>query len=271
MSGTPDHTPILAVNCPNCGRQNAAGRQFCQFCGHRLAPRQKDEPASKGPPNTSAEVQELQASLQAAQDENRDLREQLAAMQEQLNKAKAVSAKPELPSVDLPQLQTELKSEDDRAATVEPQSPGWEKKSQSAEEKTALFEKQMAAQALDAYKNAADLAQHYAQTEQPATQKKLAREELGPQATTIQHDYKYADAAKDPFNVTAMYHDDRFTYIEATPHETLAVYELKDGKPVLIQHNLDRKMGRYTIPKVLEDGYLLVGKSELRFHREAKS
>lgn len=271
MSGTPDQAPILALKCPNCGRENAAGRQFCQFCGHRIAARQKDEPASKGPSTPSAEVEQLRAALQAAQDENRELREQLATAQEELNKVKGASAKPDPSSADVPPLQTQLKSADDSAAPCEPQSAGWEKKWQSAEEKATLFEKRMAAQALDAYKNAADLAEHYAQTEQPAAQKKLAREKSGPQATTIQHDYKYADAAKDPFNVTAIYHDDRFTYIEATLHGTLAVYELNDGKPVLIQHNLDRKTGRYTIPKVLEDGYLLVGKSELRFHREAKS
>jgi hypothetical protein len=34
----------------------------------------------------------------------------------------------------------------------------------------------------------------------------------------------------------------------------------------LIQYTF--KDGRYTIPKILDDGYLRVGKSELKFHRE---
>jgi Conjugal transfer protein len=68
--------------------------------------------------------------------------------------------------------------------------------------------------------------------------------------------------------VTAIYHDDRFTYIEATPQEAPAVYELKDGKPSLIQYDFDAKTSRYIIPKILDEGYLRVGKSELRFSRE---
>jgi type IV secretion system protein VirB9 len=66
--------------------------------------------------------------------------------------------------------------------------------------------------------------------------------------------------------VTAIYHDDRFTYIEAAPEEAPSVYEVKDGKPSLIQYTF--KDGRYMIPKILNDGYLRVGKSELKFHRE---
>ncbi len=69
--------------------------------------------------------------------------------------------------------------------------------------------------------------------------------------------------------MTAIYHDDRFTYIEANPQEAPAVYEVKDGKPSLIQYQFDQKAGRYTIPKILDDGYLRVGKSELKFHRES--
>lgn len=86
---------------------------------------------------------------------------------------------------------------------------------------------------------------------------------------TIKHDYKYSVSAKNPFNVTAIYHDDRFTYIEATPEEAPSVYEVKDGKPSLIEYEL--KDGRYTIPKILNEGYLRVGKNELKFHRESAS
>jgi hypothetical protein len=186
-----DQSPILALKCSNCGRENAAGRQFCQFCGHRIAARQKDEPASKGPSAPSAEVEQLRAALQIAQDQNRELREQVAAAQEELNKIKAASAKSEPSAADVPPFRTQLKSADDSAAPGELQSDAWEKKWQSAEEKSALFEKQTAAKALDAYKEAADLAQHYAQAGQPAAPTKLGGKKSAPQAadpSTIKHD-----------------------------------------------------------------------------------
>jgi hypothetical protein len=41
---------------------------------------------------------------------------------------------------------------------------------------------------------------------------------------------------------------------------------VKDGKPSLVQFEL--KAGRYIIPKILDEGYLRVGKAELKFHRE---
>jgi type IV secretion system protein VirB9 len=85
----------------------------------------------------------------------------------------------------------------------------------------------------------------------------------------IEHDYKYKPAAiHEPFNVMAMYHDDRFTYIEAAPAEPPAVYEVKDGKDSLIQFEFDEAHHRYTIPKVLNQGYLRVGKTVLKFKRE---
>lgn len=71
---------------------------------------------------------------------------------------------------------------------------------------------------------------------------------------------------KKPFVVTAMYHDDKFTYIQARPQETPVVYELKDGKPNLI--NFDYRAGTYVIAKILDSGYLSVGKEKLSFKRE---
>jgi type IV secretion system protein VirB9 len=125
---------------------------------------------------------------------------------------------------------------------------------------------------VEIYKKQAENAQAQLAAQQAALKKELQRErvEVRAQATTsIRHDYKYSSSAqKSPFNVTGIYHDDRFTYIEATPTEAPAVYELKDGKPSLIQFEFDPKTGRYTIDKILDDGYLRVGKSQLRFHRE---
>ena len=131
----------------------------------------------------------------------------------------------------------------------------------------------VSADAVEGYKQAAEEAQQQLQAEHANVQKELEREKSELRASypaTLKHDYRYANGAKNPFNVTAIYHDDRFTYIEATPQEAPAVYEVKDGKPSLIQYEFDQKTGRYVIPKILDDGYLRVGKSELKFHREGK-
>lgn len=128
------------------------------------------------------------------------------------------------------------------------------------------------ASSVEIYKKQAENAQAQLLAQQAAVKKELARERVevrADAATAIRHDYKYSSSAqKSPFNVTGIYHDDRFTYIEATPNEAPTVYEVKDGKPSLIQFEFDQKTGRYTIDKILDDGYLRVGKSQLRFHLE---
>jgi type IV secretion system protein VirB9 len=130
----------------------------------------------------------------------------------------------------------------------------------------------ISADSVELYKKQAEAAQAELAAQQAALKKQLERERSQVRATataTIKHDYRYSPAAiKSPFNVTGIYHDDRFTYIEATPSEAPAVYEVKDGKPSLLQFEFDEKTGRYTIEKILDDGYLRVGKSELKFHRE---
>jgi type IV secretion system protein VirB9 len=129
----------------------------------------------------------------------------------------------------------------------------------------------VSANSVEAYQKAADEAKEQLKSQKAAMAQQLEKEKSEIQAaypSTIKHDYKYAAGNKNPFNVTAIYHDDRFTYIEANPQEAPAVYEVKDGKPSLLQYEFDQKAGRYTIPKILDDGYLRVGKSELKFHRE---
>jgi len=77
--------------------------------------------------------------------------------------------------------------------------------------------------------------------------------------------YKFRRGRK-PFFVDAIYHDGRFTYIKATPDETPALYELKDGKPNLV--NFDFQDAAFVVPKVLETGYLAIGKQKMGFERE---
>jgi type IV secretory pathway VirB9-like protein len=73
------------------------------------------------------------------------------------------------------------------------------------------------------------------------------------------------ERAKRPFNVTAMYTDGKFTYIQAHPEEPPALYELKDNKPGLIQFEF--RDGTYIAAKVLDSGYLAIGKQKLSFVR----
>ena len=125
---------------------------------------------------------------------------------------------------------------------------------------------------VEIYKKQAENAKAQLVSQQAALKKELQQERIEVRAyaaAAIRHDYQYSSAArKNPFNVTGIYHDDRFTYIEAKPEEAPAVYEVKDGKPSLIQFEFDPKTGHYRIDKILDDGYLRVGKSQLRFHRE---
>jgi type IV secretion system protein VirB9 len=66
-----------------------------------------------------------------------------------------------------------------------------------------------------------------------------------------------------PFVVTAIYHDDKFTYIRANPTELPALYELKDGAPNLVNFQVEN--GVFVVPKVLDRGYLVIGKQKLVF------
>jgi type IV secretion system protein VirB9 len=130
----------------------------------------------------------------------------------------------------------------------------------------------ISADAVASYKKQAEDARAQLAAEEAKDQQQLAKERAAMQAAypeTIKHDYRYSIPSKNPFNVTAIYHDDRFTYIEAKPEEAPSVYEVKDGKASLIQYEF--KDGLYTIPKILDDGYLRVGKAELKFHRENAS
>ena len=85
-------------------------------------------------------------------------------------------------------------------------------------------------------------------------------------ATNLQFDYPLdRKAAREPFLVSAIFHDDRFTYIKCAAPEKPAIYELKDGKPNLI--NFDLENGVYIIPKIVDAGYLAIGKKKVSFTR----
>ena len=71
------------------------------------------------------------------------------------------------------------------------------------------------------------------------------------------------DARLKPFCVTAIFHDGTSTYIRTDATELPALYELKDGAPNLISFQVEN--GVYVVPKVLDEGYLAIGKKKLAF------
>jgi type IV secretory pathway VirB9-like protein len=66
-----------------------------------------------------------------------------------------------------------------------------------------------------------------------------------------------------PFLVRAIWHDGTFTYIKSDATELPALYEVKDGKPAML--NFQVNAGTYVVPKVLERGYLALGNVRLEF------
>ncbi len=82
----------------------------------------------------------------------------------------------------------------------------------------------------------------------------------------LKFDYDFHN--EKPFEVSAIYHDEKFTYIKSSAAEKFSIYEMKDGKPDLISFQL--KDGTYVIPTVVDHGYLEIGKHRLEFHRNGK-
>jgi type IV secretion system protein VirB9 len=95
-----------------------------------------------------------------------------------------------------------------------------------------------------------------------------AVEEFRANYPTVALKFDYTFKNKPPFDVSAIYHDDRFTYIRTSAPEKFAVYEMKDGKPDLIDFEL--RDNTYVIPQVVDKGYLQIGKKKLVFERKGK-
>ena len=83
--------------------------------------------------------------------------------------------------------------------------------------------------------------------------------------TTLHFDFAWDQKKGTPLGLQAIWRDDKFTYLRGQFEETPALYELKDGKPSLI--NYEFVNGLYTVPKTLTAGYLTIGKAKVEFHR----
>jgi type IV secretion system protein VirB9 len=80
--------------------------------------------------------------------------------------------------------------------------------------------------------------------------------------TGLRFPYRFK-AHERPFNVEAIYTDGTFTYIRATPSELPSLYEVRDQAPNLVNFQVEN--GVYVVSKVLESGYLAIGKQRLSF------
>ncbi len=81
----------------------------------------------------------------------------------------------------------------------------------------------------------------------------------------LKFDYTFK-ANEAPFDIQSIYHEDKFTYIKTNAPEKFSVYEMKDGKPDLV--NYDLRDGTYIIPKIMDSGYVELGKKRMDFTRK---
>lgn len=82
---------------------------------------------------------------------------------------------------------------------------------------------------------------------------------------SLKFDYSY-QANQAPFDIEAIWHDDKFTYIKTDASEKFSIYEMRDGKPNVVTYQLEN--GTYVIPKVMDSGYVELGKKRMEFSRK---
>jgi type IV secretion system protein VirB9 len=71
-----------------------------------------------------------------------------------------------------------------------------------------------------------------------------------------------------PFFVRSVWHDGQFTYLKSDASELPALYEVKDGKPALL--NFQVREGTYVVPKVLDRAYLALGAQRFTFEQQGR-
>ncbi len=84
----------------------------------------------------------------------------------------------------------------------------------------------------------------------------------------IRHDYHFdeAAAARSPWNIVSIWHDDKFSYVEASPSEQFSVYAIADGKPQAV-NIFPTGDGSFRTDRIINSGYFKLGKKELKFSR----
>jgi type IV secretory pathway VirB9-like protein len=127
--------------------------------------------------------------------------------------------------------------------------------------------KYVPARQLDDFKAQAEIAREDARRATAAAQVHLEEGVTAFRSTyplRLQFAYR-VELNKAPFFVRGIFHDDHVTYIQARAPELPSLYEIKDGAPNLV--NFEVHDGTYVVPKVLDSGYLTVGKKRLAFTR----
>ena len=144
-----------------------------------------------------------------------------------------------------------------------------EPKEESAIAGSAGFENYVRAGEAEAYKKELDALRSVTDSQIHAAEASAANEVAKFRADypqKLQFDYELDKKAWDePFRVSMIYHDEAFTYIKCGAREKPALYESKDGKPNLL--NFQMENGVYIAPKIIDDGYLVIGKKKVTFRR----
>lgn len=139
---------------------------------------------------------------------------------------------------------------------------------------TPARQKFVPADQLEDFRLQADLARDQARRAEDSARQAAdaAHQELESAVSTLRTTYPLSlefsyrfQAHTKPFFVRAMFHDDHRTFIQSNARELPALYEFKDGAPNLV--NFDVHDGIYVVPKVLDDGYLMIGKVRMAFRR----
>jgi type IV secretory pathway VirB9-like protein len=84
--------------------------------------------------------------------------------------------------------------------------------------------------------------------------------------SNLHFDYSWDQSKAKALGVRQIWDDGKFTYIQGKFEEPPVVYELKDKKGSLI--NFQFENGLYTVPKLLQNGYVAIGKAKVEFHRQ---
>lgn len=162
----------------------------------------------------------------------------------------------------LTEISNDPKAEPDLKVFVEPQAP--------SSLATGGLRNYVSASEVEAYKKELDSLHLEAADQLHAAQAQVAEQVSrfrATYATKLEFDYLLdRKAHREPFLVSAIYHDDAFTYIHCAAREKPALYEIKDGKPNLISFQIEH--GVYIAAKIMDRGYLAVGKKKLTFVRQ---
>ena len=104
-----------------------------------------------------------------------------------------------------------------------------------------------------------------AQTAELKAEEAKAEQYRSQYPASLHFDYTWDRSKARALGLEEVWRDDKFTYLRGHFHETPALYELKDKKGSLI--NFDFNGGLYTVPKQVDNGYLVIGKEKVEFHR----